>query len=121
MKSKITFHTILVRKNLKRYCIVREEDCMSNKTLQRISVVIILLFLVYIVGVVSKNYSLAYNRAEYEFVSFDFVSFQKTGDPQRRTKQLAERLEQVEQQLDKMGGEGWELHSFWGNGAIVER
>ena len=94
---------------------------MGNKTLQRISVEIILLFLGYIVGVASKNYSLAYNRAEYELISFDFVSFQKTGDPQRRAKQLAERLEQVEEQLDKMGGEGWELHSFWGNGAIVER
>jgi hypothetical protein len=94
---------------------------MNNKTLQRIIVGIILLFLGYIVGVVSKNYSLAYNRPEYELVSFDFVTFEKTGDPQRRAKQLAERLERVEENMDKMGVEGWELHSFWGNVAIFER
>jgi len=100
---------------------VKEEDCMSNKTLQRIIVGIILLFLGYIVGVVSKNHSLAYNRPEYELISFDFVSFEKTGDLQRIAKQLAERLERVEEKLDKMGIEGWELHSFWGNVAIFER
>ena len=94
---------------------------MSKKNLQRIIVGIILLFLGYSVGVVSKNHLLAYSRAEYELISFEFTSLQKTGDPQRRAKQLAERLERVEEQLDKMGVEGWELHSFWGNVAIFER
>jgi len=94
---------------------------MGNKYLQRIIVGIILLFLGYIVGVASKNHLLAYNKPEYELISFDFVSFQKTGDPQRRAKQLAERLERVEEKLDKMGVEGWELHSFWNNIAIFER
>ena len=94
---------------------------MSNKTVLRIMLGIILLFLGYIVGVVSKNYSLAYNRAEYELINFEFTTLQKTGDPQRRAKQLTERLEKVEEQMDKMGIEGWELHSFWGNVAIFER
>ena len=94
---------------------------MGNKYVQRVIVGIILLFIGYVVGVVSKNNLLAYNRAEYELKNFDFVTLQKTGDPQRRAKQLAERLEKVEEELDKMGIEGWELHSFWGNVAIFER
>ena len=94
---------------------------MGNKYLQRIIVGIMSLFLGYIVGVVSKDHLLAYNRPEYELKNFDFVTMQKTGDPQRRAKQLAERLEKVEEELDKMGIEGWELHSFWGNVAIFER
>ena len=73
-----------------------------------------LLWFGYIVGAVSKNYSLAYNRAEYELISFDPIRLDKTGDPQRRSRQIAE-------QLDKMGSEGWKLPSFWGNVAISER
>ena len=94
---------------------------MGNKYLRRIIVGIILLFLGYIGGIVSKNYSLAYNRPEYELISFEFLTFQKTGDPQRRAKQRTERLEKIEAELDKMGVDGWELHSFWGDVAIFER
>ena len=94
---------------------------MSNKTLQRIIVGIMLLFLGYIGGIVSKNYSLAYNKPEYELISFEFLTLQETGDPQRSAKQRAERLEKIEAELDKMGVDGWELHSFWGDVAIFER
>jgi len=94
---------------------------MNKKTVQRTIVLIIVLFLGYIGGVVSKNHSMAYNRPEYELVNFEFSTFEKTGDPQRRAKQRAERLEMIEEKIDKMGVEGWELHSFWGDVAIFER
>ena len=94
---------------------------MSKRSVQRIIVVLALLLFGFIVGATSKNYSLAYNKPEYELISFDPIRVDKTGDPQRRARQLAERLEIAEQQLDKMGDEGWALHSFWGNVAIFER
>ena len=94
---------------------------MNRRTVQRILVVLMLLLFGYIIGAVSKNYSLAYNRPEYELISFDPIKIDKTGDPQRRARQIAEQLELAEEQLDKMGSEGWELHSFWGNVAIFER
>jgi hypothetical protein len=94
---------------------------MNRRTVQKIFVVLMLLTFGYIIGAVSKNYSLAYNRPEYELISFDPIKIDKTGDPQRRARQIVEQLEQAEEQLDKMGSEGWELHSFWGNVAIFER
>jgi hypothetical protein len=94
---------------------------MSKRTVLRILLVILLLSFGYIMGAVSKNYSLAYNRPEYELISFDPIRLDKTGDPQRRARQITDRLELAEEQLDKMGSEGWELHSFWGNVAIFER
>ena len=94
---------------------------MSKRTVLRILVVLMLLAFGYIIGLASKNYSQAYNRPEYELISFDPIRIDKTGDPQRRTRQITEQLELAEEQLDKMGSDGWELHSFWGNVAIFER
>ena len=94
---------------------------MSKGTIQRIIVVLALLAFGYIAGVASKNHSLAVDRPEYELISFDPIRMDKTGDPQRRSRQIAERLEIAEEQLDKMGSDGWELHSFWGNVAIFQR
>lgn len=94
---------------------------MGKRTVQRILFVLMLLSFGYIIGAVSKNYSLAYNRPEYELISFDPIRLDKTGNPQRRTRQIAEQLDLAEEQLDRMGSEGWKLHSFWGNVAIFER
>ena len=94
---------------------------MSKRTVLRILLVLLLLSFGYIMGEVSENYSQAYNRPEYELISFDPIRIDKTGDPQRRARQITEQLELAEEQLDKMGSEGWELHSFWGNVAIFER
>ena len=102
-------------------CRLRKEDSIGKKTARRIIVGIALLLIGYVVGVAFKNYSLAYNRPEYELISIDPIRLDKTGDPQRKARQLTEQLEIAEEQLDKMGNEGWELHSFWGNVAIFQR
>ena len=94
---------------------------MSKKTVLGICFCVILLTIGYISGMVSHNNSFAYNRPEYELINIEPVTLNLTGDPQRRAQQLIERIEKVEGTLDKMGAEGWELHSFWGNVAIFER
>ena len=94
---------------------------MSKKTMQLITFGIILLFLGYVGGVVTSGYSSAYDKPDYELISFDFKTTDLTGDPQRRAKQLANRLDAVEEQLETMSAKGWELHSFWGNIAVFEK
>jgi hypothetical protein len=100
---------------------VRKEENMNRKTVGRIILGSTLLFLGYVAGILSNNHSLAYNRPEYELIRFEAIRYAQTGDPQRRAKQVAKRLDEVEEKIDKMGYEGWELHSFWGNVAIFER
>jgi len=76
---------------------------MRKRTVQRILFVLMLLPFGYIIGAVSKNQYLAYNRAEYEFISFDPIRLDKTGNHQRGARQIAEQLELAEEQLDKDG------------------
>ena len=94
---------------------------MSKKTMQRIIFGITLLFLGYVGGIVASSYSSAYDKPDYELISFDFKPTDLTGDPQRRAKQLANKLDAVEEQLETMSAKGWELHSFWGNIAVFEK
>ena len=89
--------------------------------MQRITFGIILLFLGYVGGMAASSYSSAYDKPDYELISFDFTTTDLTGDPQRRAKQLADRLDAVEEQLETMSAKGWELHSFWGNIAVFEK
>ena len=94
---------------------------MSKRTMQRITFGITLLFLGYVGGIVASGYSSADDKPDYELISFDFKTTDLTGDPQRRAKQLADRLDAVEEQLETMSAKGWELHSFWGNIAVFEK
>ncbi len=94
---------------------------MSKKNMQLIFFGITLLFLGYVGGMVASDYSSAYDKPDYELISFDFKTTDLTGDPQRRAKQLANRLDAVEEQLETMSAKGWELHSFWGNVAVFEK
>ena len=94
---------------------------MSRKNMQLIIFGIILLFLGYLGGMIASSYSSAGDKPDYELISFDFKATDLTGDPQRRAKQLADKLDAVEEQLEAMSAKGWELHSFWGNVAVFER
>lgn len=97
------------------------EEKMRKKTMQRITFGITLLLLGCVGGMVVSSYSTAYDKPDYELISFDLKTTDLTGDPQRRAKQLVDRLEAVEEQLETMSAKGWELHSFWGNVAVFER